>query len=265
MNDQVESTGRLKSPPFPSIPLQKAVERAAQLYASERDHFVPVSSAARAWNMSPTSSAPIQTVGALKQYGLITDEGTGATRKVRLTHDALRIVLDKVPNSADRLRALERCFLAPKAFSELWQQYGKNLPSDQTVLNYLTLERKLTGLAPFSELGAIELLSNYLSTMAFVAPQGVQADDQSSDSVNIEDSPIASEAEVGKASAIRTASVPDTIPTAQTERVVFIEEGAPGQHIKLIASGIIDEFMLDALENYIQRQKRRLKKPEENK
>ncbi len=42
------------------------------------------------------------------------------------------------------------------------------------------------------------------------------------------------------------------------ERVVFTEEADGGRHLKLIAGGDIDADMLEALEDFIKRQKRRL-------
>ena len=43
------------------------------------------------------------------------------------------------------------------------------------------------------------------------------------------------------------------------ERVAFVEESQPGQYLKLIASGTVDDYMLEALEDYVKRQRRRLK------
>ena len=45
------------------------------------------------------------------------------------------------------------------------------------------------------------------------------------------------------------------------ERVVFTEETNPQNYLKLIASGEVDETMLDALEDYVKRQKKRLGLP----
>jgi hypothetical protein len=42
------------------------------------------------------------------------------------------------------------------------------------------------------------------------------------------------------------------------ERIVFTEESNPQSYLKLIASGDVDEMMLEALEDYVKRQKRRL-------
>jgi hypothetical protein len=42
------------------------------------------------------------------------------------------------------------------------------------------------------------------------------------------------------------------------ERIVFTEESNPQNYLKLIASGDVDETMLEALEDYVKRQKKRL-------
>ncbi len=42
------------------------------------------------------------------------------------------------------------------------------------------------------------------------------------------------------------------------ERIVFTEESDPHNYLKLIASGEVDDTMLEALEDYVKRQKRRL-------
>jgi hypothetical protein len=42
------------------------------------------------------------------------------------------------------------------------------------------------------------------------------------------------------------------------ERIVFTEETNPQQYVKLVASGEVDETLLDALQDYVKRQKKRL-------
>jgi hypothetical protein len=42
------------------------------------------------------------------------------------------------------------------------------------------------------------------------------------------------------------------------KRVVFAEEANPQNYLKLIASGNVDETLLEALEDYVKRQKKRL-------
>jgi hypothetical protein len=266
MNEQTETT-RFRSPPFPAMPLQRAVERAEQLYRQERDHPVPVASAARAWGMSPTSSGPIQTVGALRQYGLVEDESTGPTRKIKLTHDALRIILDRVPTSDSRREALRRAFFSAKIFAELWERWHSDLPSNQTMINYLVLERRLSNQAPFSEQAASELLANYRASLSFasiedaptVSPSATETEEMAT-----MDSTPAREAQSeshGHSTFSARPSAPSAPMKMATERVVFVEEGEPNQYLKLTVSGDLDEILLDALSDYVTRQKRRLNRP----
>jgi hypothetical protein len=42
------------------------------------------------------------------------------------------------------------------------------------------------------------------------------------------------------------------------ERVVFVEESGPDQYLKLVAAGQMDESLLEALEDFVKRQKKRL-------
>ncbi len=44
-----------------------------------------------------------------------------------------------------------------------------------------------------------------------------------------------------------------------TERVVFSDEIGPGRTLRVLLSGPLDEAVLDALEDYARRQRRRLK------
>ncbi len=268
MSEQTK-TGRLRSPPYPTLPIQRAIERAEQLYRQERDHAVPVSSAARAWGVSPTSSSPIAIAGALRQYGLIEYEGDGNSKKLRVTHEALRILLDKIPTSPAKLEALRRAFLKPKIFLELWEKWKADLPSDQTMQNYLVLERRLADQAPYSEQAAAELLANYRASMAFAAPiEAVNVPPTPDESQALEeltmDTAIAESGQTGLLQPRTGAQVqtlkPAESPLVKGERVVFVEEGSPGQHIKLVASGELDETLLEALEDYVKRLKKRLVK-----
>jgi len=53
------------------------------------------------------------------------------------------------------------------------------------------------------------------------------------------------------------------VPKIMTgERVVFTEENNPQQYLKLLASGEVDDSLLEALEDYVKRQRKRLAKGE---
>ena len=51
-------------------------------------------------------------------------------------------------------------------------------------------------------------------------------------------------------------------PSPEGERVVFTEESDPQNYVKLIASGAVDDSLLEALDDFVKRQRKRLKKVE---
>src|SRR5262245_3909199 len=83
-----------RSPAYPGINLEAAIEKAKALLDSEGKYAVPMSSAFAAWGFGAKSSGGRETRAALRYFGLITVEGQGAVRKVKLTEKALRILLD---------------------------------------------------------------------------------------------------------------------------------------------------------------------------
>jgi hypothetical protein len=135
------ATKKHRSPAYPFIPLEKALQRAREFYNSERRHAAPVGAAIKCWGFSEKSSGGQQTVGALKQYGLMSDDGSGGDRRIRLTELALKILLDEVPNSADRAAALRAAALAPKLFEDMFSLWGLDLPSDETIRTLLRRDK----------------------------------------------------------------------------------------------------------------------------
>ena len=61
---------------------------------------------------------------------------------------------------------------------------------------------------------------------------------------------------------MQTIYISDHASGVQGERVVFTEENSPQTYVKLIASGDVDDTLLEALEDYVKRQRKRLEKKE---
>jgi hypothetical protein len=165
-----EKLPRFRSGAYPSVPLSKAIERAAALYAKALHHSVPVAVVASAWEYGEKSSGLFATVAALKQYGLLSDDQIGEKRRFRLTDAAVRIVRDPDPNSEKRKSAIQTAALSPKIYSVLWDKYGAAGASgamDVILKTYLTLDRKDDGEAPYSDSSADELISHYRATVTF--------------------------------------------------------------------------------------------------
>lgn len=133
---------RPRSPSFPSVDLETAIERAKQIFEKEQRHPVPFPIAAEHWDYKPTSSAPKQLLAALRQYGLATTDSSGKGRDVRITDLAAKLILDKRP--AERGRALREAALSPKLFADFWDKWGASLPSATNAESYLTVEGGFT-------------------------------------------------------------------------------------------------------------------------
>jgi hypothetical protein len=146
---------KIRSPSFPFIGLREAEARARVLYQAERRNAVRPEVAATHWGYSAKSSGAMQTIGALRAYGLLTGEGM-----VRLTEPAVRLLLDD-PGSPERSALLRTAALAPPVHARLWERYGADLPSDKSLRSFLVME------LGFNE-GSVELcLRNYRETLAF--------------------------------------------------------------------------------------------------
>ncbi|CAG9239331.1 conserved hypothetical protein [Paraburkholderia tropica] len=130
-----------RSPNFPFISLDVALQRAQAMYSHERRGGAPTVAVAKHWGYSETSSGFKQTLGALKNYGLLVDEPSSSGRMVRLSDLAVRILLDGRPDSRDRSGLLRQAALTPAVASEVFQRWPEGLPSDHTLTHFLMFDR----------------------------------------------------------------------------------------------------------------------------
>lgn len=130
-----------RSPSFPFISLKKAIERATLLWEGHRREAARLITVAPTWGYSAKSSGLLQTVAALKQFGLIEDFGSGDERKIQLSDLARRIISDQRPGAKET--ALKEAALKPKLFSEYTKWIG-DPPSESHCLSELELDRGFT-------------------------------------------------------------------------------------------------------------------------
>ncbi len=130
-----------RSPSYPAIDLETALERARKLLEKEGRTSAPLAAVAQHWGYSPKSSAGLLGVAALKKYGLIVESGAGPTRSFKLSPFALSILLDERPDSVERANAIKEAALRPSIHKELWEKYEGSIPSDATLRHHLRLER----------------------------------------------------------------------------------------------------------------------------
>lgn len=166
MSDQAKQAKgyRERSPNYPGIPLNKAVDRAEVLYGIARRNAAPAKLVLERWGYSPKSGAGMVTLAAVKHFGLIEDEGRGDNRQVKLSDGAITIILS--PHGDERAAAIKAAALRPAMHRVLWEKYGSELPSQDVVRYYLLQEHG------FSENGARDLIHEYRETIQFAGLEG---------------------------------------------------------------------------------------------
>jgi hypothetical protein len=133
---------RDRSPAFPFIALRRAVERAQSLYENHRREPARLAAVAPSWGYSPKSSGLLQTVAALKQFGLIEDMGSGDDRKIVLTKLGQTIVADQRPGA--RENALKEAARSSAVIAEYLPKWLPDRPSDAHCISELHLDRGFT-------------------------------------------------------------------------------------------------------------------------
>ncbi len=134
-----------RSPSFPFISLPKAIERLRTLHANHRFQPARVISIATSWGYALKSSGLLQTVAALKQYGLIEDAGSGGERKIQITDLGRRILQDE--RLGAREAALKEAARNPRLIAEYLPHWVPVRPSDSHCISELQLDRGFTEIA----------------------------------------------------------------------------------------------------------------------
>jgi hypothetical protein len=157
---------RHRSPNYPAIDLEKAVDKVLSLYKSAKTHFVPVAVAQDKWGYKPLSSVADQAVAALKAFGLIDVEGEGKNRQLRVSEAARRIML----GSPDRATLLAQAALSPPIHKAVWEKYGEiGLPENDVLRSYLVFDLK------FNEASVDSFMAEFRHSLSYA---NVASDDK---------------------------------------------------------------------------------------
>lgn len=239
--NQAHKARRARSPAYPFIPLSKALDRAKTFYDVEKRHAAPFAVAVSHWDFKPKSSGGLQTVAALKQYGLGQDVGAAKERKVQLTELALRILLDQREGSPDRAASIKSAALKPKIHAEIWGKWGTDLPSDGTLRTFLVLDKK------FNEASASDVIGVYKETIQFAKlaeADKVSGDHEDSEDASTEDSqmPTATE-EQAPSIALAASKRPSPLTEAELLRLRL----SGGRGVRLLFTGTPTQSDIDKL------------------
>ena len=162
---EVPKKSRGHGVPVPVIPLRKAIELMNKVWEKEKRNAAPVPAVMAHWEYGLKSSGGFQAIASLKRFGLLDEEGSNEKRTLKLTSMALELLKNSTIDLKEYTRLLKQAALHPKAHQELWDKYGAELPSDQTLESHLVFDKN------FSEDAAKAFISVYKDTIEFAKLQ----------------------------------------------------------------------------------------------
>ncbi len=158
--DALPTEGR--GPAYPYLSLSKAIDRADQIRAAGvARSALPPAGFYKIWGYKGETGPSRQVMAALNHYDLVNYIGRGTDRKVKLSELALKIVLDKVPNSPARAAAIKEAALKPPIFAKLLEAFPFGIGTDAGIETYLTLT------CGYTEAAATNVLSTFKDTLEF--------------------------------------------------------------------------------------------------
>jgi hypothetical protein len=259
---------RIRSPGYPSVNLAQALVLVEKIFSASRQNTIDREAAAKDIGYSGMTGQSAKMLSNLSHFGLIERAGKGG---VRVTDIAVRILH---PRSADeRNEALRDAAFHPDLFRELHENFPDGHVSENALRGYLMRE----GFASVAVQPAVRsFMETYeLLQEARATESHGQAARPSEDAADARGGHVvAAGADVSRSlvpsppdDRSRAAAVPQVrnegVRVMEGERVVFVEESGPSQYLKVIANGDMDESLLEALEDYVARQKKRLERNRE--
>lgn len=223
-----------RSPNYPNHDLGGALLLADKIFKQDGRNKVSRAALAAHLGHDSLSGPALGKIGALRAYGLL--EGGG--EEMRISEDAIAAL--KAPEgSNERSAALARLALRPALFQAIKKEY-RSRPSKQNLEYWLITQS-------FSATAAAIAADSYLKTMTLVESLGGSYNAAGADDDGKVEPPPAP-----------PPGSQQRVKIMDGERIVFTEEGQPNQYLKLIASGEVDDGLLEALDDFVKRQRRRV-------
>lgn len=244
-----EAAQRDRSPAFPVIPLEDALKRLEEFESHFKRMGARPEKVGEAWGINKGYADRI--AAAMRYFGLLDYQGQAPARTVVVSDEGrkyLRAQQDEVKREIIKAAALR-----PKQIAKFWADWGLDRPAEAACLDELILKNG------FSDGGARDFLKVYDATISFAGLSKSdkdtldQEESNGEDGVNSGNDPPAPSRPTPRTVAPPVAG---KVSLMEGERVVFTEEVRPSQYLKLIASGELDEIALEALEDFVKRQRK---------
>ncbi len=236
---------RLRSPNYPSMSLAEAVQQIQKLSGKIGQHPAPRDSIATSMGYSGLHGASATAISALTKYGLLERAG----EDYKLSERAMKIIAPHNPQ--EKVRALQDAANEPVLFAELIEHFKGDVPSDDVLRPYLIRKG-------FAQTAVSSVIAAYRDTMELVTREGGAYSVREAEST----SPEPKQKNVFGTGfdsffAKPPAPPPPGAKPMEGERIVFAHEIEPAHAVRVVASGEIDDSILEALAAFIDLQQKR--------
>lgn len=126
---------RMRSPSYPSISLDQAIDMVGKIHRSCRSNIITRENAAHEMGYSGLTGRSLKVLAALIQFGLLERTGKG---DVRVTSRAVDILHAIDPN--DQQEAILEAAFAPQLFKDIHERFPDGIPSQNAIRSFLIKE-----------------------------------------------------------------------------------------------------------------------------
>lgn len=147
---------RMRSPNFPSLSLEDAIEFARVIWDKNRKTLIPREAAAKDLGYTGLTGRSMSVLGALNQYGLVEVTEKGQTRVTQLAED----IFIGFPEEVKR-KAISNAGRAPSLFREIYDKYEGHVPGENAIRSFL-FQRGFTNEGVEKALKSFEATNRYV-------------------------------------------------------------------------------------------------------
>ena len=151
---------RVRSPSYPSYPLDEAVANARKIYDKDRRAPIDRTVVAAHLGYKSLNGAADKSLATMMQYGMFEKVAKG---EVRVSQGAVDILFPDTPSQ--RISALRQAAASPPLFRALNERFPDGPPSNETLRAYLLREA-------FNDRALGPVIAAYTKTSAYLAQEG---------------------------------------------------------------------------------------------
>jgi len=152
---------RMRSPNFPSIPLEHATKAARTVWDKNRRAVIMREDAAKDIGYTAMSGRALSVLGALNQYGLLENVSKGQCRITKRAEDIFHGYPEDV-----KLTALHDAANAPSLYNDIYDRFEGHIPGENAVRSFLFQKG-------FTNEGVEKALKAFFETNRFLEIAGV--------------------------------------------------------------------------------------------